>query len=176
MKTGKTGRAKTGRALSPPFGFPRGPLSRRCRVARARPRGPQAWMFRNRLSRYHRHSYAASLRRVFWLLRDSIRSSLTQLVTRNTRHWRFIRRHLLGTRPSTYAKWCWATRRRGETGGRTPVPPDSQAHVRPNWSDSGGERRRRPPLALRLSRDPRPPAATQRTLRGPRAPHKAWIT
>jgi hypothetical protein len=57
----------------------------------------------------------------------------------------------------------------GETrpGAGHQIPPDSQAHTRPNWSDSGGERRRRPPLALRPSRDPRPPAATQRTLRGP---------
>jgi hypothetical protein len=64
-------------------------------------------------------------------------------------------------------------------GGRW-SPPDSQARTRPNWSDSGGERRRRPPLALLPSRDPRhgPPAATQRTLRGPRAPRnlKAWVT
>ncbi len=98
-------------------------------------------------------------------MRDSIRSSLSQPVTRNTRHWRFNRRHLLGTRPSTNAKWCWATRRRGETGGPdTSSPPDSQARTRPNWSDSGEERSRRPPLALRLPRDPRPPAATQRTL------------
>jgi hypothetical protein len=56
------------------------------------------------------------------------------------------------------------------------VPPDSHAHTRPNWSDSGGERERRPPLALRPTRDPCPAAATQRTLRGPRAPRKAWVT
>ena len=103
---------------------------------------------------------------------DSIRSSLTQLVTRYIRHWRFIRRHLFGLGPITQCQRCWATRRRDETEGRTPVRPASPAHTRPNWSDSDGERRRRPPLALRPSRDPRPPAATQRALRGPRAPRK----
>ncbi len=32
---------------------------------------------------------------------DSSRSSLSQPVTRDTRRWRFIRRHLFGTRPNT---------------------------------------------------------------------------
>jgi hypothetical protein len=38
------------------------------------------------------------------------------------------------------------TRRRGENGGRTPVPPDSQARTGPSWSDPGGNAVGVPPL------------------------------
>jgi hypothetical protein len=76
---------------------------------------------------------------------DSNQSSLSQLVTRYSQHWRFIRRHLFGLGPITQCQRCWATRWRGESGGRTPVPPASQAHTRPNRSDSDEGRSRRPP-------------------------------
>ncbi len=60
---------------------------------------------------------------------DSIRSSLSQLAARYNQRWRFIRRHLFGLGPITQCQRCWATRWRGETVGRTSVPPGSQAHT-----------------------------------------------
>ena len=85
---------------------------------------------------------------------DSIRSSLSQLVTRMTRHWRFIRRHLLGTRPSTNAKWCWVHQAAWRERGPDTSPPRLPSSHRAQLERPGRERSRRPPLALRLSRAP----------------------
>ena len=71
-----------------------------------------------------------------------------------TRHWRFIRRHLLATRASTDAKGCWVHQAAWRERGPDTSPPRLPSSHKAQQERPGRERRRRPPLALRLSRNP----------------------
>ena len=113
----------------------------------------------------------SSLSKASIFLDDSNQSSLSQLVTRYTRHGRFIRRHLFGPRPITQCQTvlglpdCMAS-----MGAGNHVPPHTFAYAGPNRVDAGGERKSRPPRTSKAATvTARSPAASQRAPRGPRA-------